>query len=445
MPTAADVRSLQTFTRGTGTHRTRRAERLINHESWWASGVAPAALAIMLVAVRVHEMVPTTAKYSPVLILTAIVTAHLLTQWRRVRTAIHHTAPRLLLALLVFTLLTVPFALYPSLALRTVKMFLPAVVMFVAIASAQPTRQNVLRLQSVFVASAAAYSIWTFTFGQYIAGGRLSAGGGMFDSNDMAALLALVWPSAIMLTVRHRGLPRLGWLSATMLIVAAGVATGSRGGVLGLAAGALVMILAFNGGKRIIFALLFCITAGAAWTAASDQSRARISTIFALEDDYNMSAEVGRKQLWARARSHYLSNPVIGVGAGNYSEAEGAYFTALGRPAKWSASHNAYWQALVELGTAGGGLFLGLLATSLLAAARAWRPQPREAASAHPELLAGIGSYLVTAVFLSHVFFHPLYALLGLVVLVERLPSKRHAARELGSHPHHPLAGSAPA
>jgi O-antigen ligase len=128
--------------------------------------------------------------------------------------------------------------------------------------------------------------------------------------------------------------------------------------------------------------------------------------------------------VWARGRAYWRANPILGVGAGNFGVAEGEFNADTGRTGKWSAAHNAYIQALAELGTFGGGLFIAMLLVGAAAAFPLWRggsPSSRGPPRLQrPELLASLAASASAAYFLSHAYFSPLYGVLALIALADR-------------------------
>lgn len=87
-------------------------------------------------------------------------------------------------------------------------------------------------------------------------------------------------------------------------------------------------------------------------------------------EDYNYTAYSGRKQVWARANIYIQRHPAMGVGIANFPIMEGQYLEEHGKVGKWSAAHNAYYQATVELGLPGGLMFISML---LIAIYKGWR------------------------------------------------------------------------
>jgi O-Antigen ligase len=97
----------------------------------------------------------------------------------------------------------------------------------------------------------------------------------------------------------------------------------------------------------------------------------------------------GRDQFWEAALDAFTSDPLIGVGAGNY-ELWWNTHAALAVPIK--DAHSLYLEALAELGLGGLALVLGFLVATALAA------RARLASSFRPEVVAGLAVVTVVCV-----------------------------------------------
>jgi putative inorganic carbon (hco3(-)) transporter len=390
----------------------------------WSGAAVVAVLMIVVIAVRLHELVPGLALIKPGLLAafggTGLILYHSSAAGRSA--LLRHPLFRLTMFYWLFIIVTVPFAMWQGLAVGTVQYFLPGVALVMAILLCRPENRSLVVLQAGFVAAAAVFAIYAKLFGRVL-DGRLAPGIGMYDSNDMAAIMGLTFPLAVGLFMKQRGALRLLGIGAGLLLAAVVLASGSRGGMLGLGAGAVVLALGLKGPGRVLALAAFVITAAAMWTF-SPSFNERMSSLTSLETDYNATDEVGRKAVWARGRQYIRDNPAFGVGAGNFPVAEGRYFdlTYQGmRGGKWSSAHNAYVQAYAELGVVGGTIFVALLLYGVRVGWRLWRGVRRAAGFAHrPEFLASLCAFMVSAVFLSHAYFLPLMALLGLMALAER-------------------------
>lgn len=392
---------------------------------YWPAALTVIYVMIATIAVRLHEFVPGAQFAKPVLTTSVLGAGILLARSHPnvVRSAFSHPMSRLVIAYLIWTAVTIPFALWPTFAFMTWRGLLPGILMFIAFFFCPPTRDTLQRAQIAFVVLVFAYAVYAQTFGQFF-GGRLAAGG-MYDANDMASLMAMSFPMAAGLAARSApGRWRLLGVLITVSLAGAIVATSSRGGILALLAGALVFSLGFSVGRSMLIVLALTLLGIVAWNTATPEFRERMGTLTNLEQDYNTTDDSGRKAVWKRGRQYIRDNPFLGVGAGNFPIAEGGTLTDQGRTGKWNAAHNAYIQAFAELGVVGGSLFVGILLAAFVRAASIWRARtvPARSPPLHrPELLAALLSFCAAAVFLSHAYFLPAFTLFGLIALADRV------------------------
>lgn len=338
-----------------------------------------------------------------------------------------------------FAVLSVPFALWSGGALTALLAFLTTGTLFVLLVLAVRRPSQLLYVTSVFAIGAAilvsAYVVdWLFGSGaltkqEFVA----------FDRNDVALLSVMGIPFALAITVRKG---RWSWLgSALAAFLALGViATNSRGGFLALAATALFILLHsrfLSSGRKIAL-----VVAGAAvlMVGGSSEYWERIEAIFvAPSADYNVTSPDGRIEVWKRGVGYFVSNPLTGVGIGNFPIAEGQTFRNAEKGFKhWSAAHNSYILVAAELGIGGLLVFLALLWSVARQARETVRLTRRRHRSSHSELSAvaeatqySLVGYAVGGAFLSHtfavsfVFLVAVGACLGLLTRAEVLTQRR--------------------
>jgi O-antigen ligase len=391
---------------------------------YWRHASTVVLFMLATVGLRVHENVPylllirpaALAAYGGGLLL-------LLNTPRRVfDAAIRDRVVMLMIAYFLWMGVTAPFALWPGLAVSTVMIGVPLTVMAVGLLLCRPERAELRRVNTAFIACAAALCILAITFGSVVidAGtSRLSAQGSL-DPNDLAAVTAMAFPFALAEGLRGTGSRRvLAFLVAALLFLVS-IMTGSRGGNIALLCGAAVLVLAFPIGRSVPLLLALVVALATGWFLAPAAFRDRMNTVSSLEEDYNYTSYVGRKQIWARGLHYILEHPVAGVGAGNFPIAEGDFAAALGRPAKWSTAHNAYIQAFGELGIVGGSIFMAILLISGSRALLLWRRSTTAPGWHMPEYFASLMAFVFSAFFLSHAYFYTFYALCAVIALAHR-------------------------
>ena len=209
------------------------------------------------------------------------------------------------------------------------------------------------------------YSVLSLISGAF-AQGRFGYGT-MYDPNDLAYLLVSLFPLCIYFTTNNKAFfKKIIAIVTIALSILTVLYTGSRGGFLGLVAVfPFILFMKIGGIKRsykltfIIGLAILCILYG------SKIDTERYMTITEIGDDYNVSDEFGRFQIWKRALGFILSNPVTGVGVNCFSMAIGYGREAEGEIPKWQVAHNSYMQVAAEIGLVGFFIFILLIINSL--------------------------------------------------------------------------------
>jgi O-antigen ligase len=399
------------------------------YAGYWSRAPHLVLVLCAIVAVRIHEFFPGISVIKPV--LTGSIGGMLLL-YQRTHASVRKMLPESRIARVVFAyfaaiVATIPFALYQAGSFDQARAVFPAILLFSAFLLSPPTRENLDRLQFGFVVLLLFFAWYVQFFGSSWKG-RLLSVSGSFDSNDIASLMSMGLPLSIGVMMRMKGSrERIGAALAVLALVLGVIATGSRGGFLALVAGILVFIVGLRGSARVVAPIFIAIAGALFWVTAPPQFRFRIQSLTHLENDYNMTTPEGRKAVWARGRGYIKQYPLLGVGAGNFYIADGQHKQGVGLTGKWSTAHNAYLQAYVELGIPGGTIYIIMLVTGAALAFRMWGPERRGRGRSppvtlyRPEYLASMASYTAGAYFLSHAYFTPLFAVLGMIALSDRI------------------------
>lgn len=401
---------------------------------YWQYGPLVTLCMLAIVCVRIHELIRPLSILRPVLLLTFIGGGLFFYQSNAkvIRSALRYRPTQILMAYCLWAIITVPFAMWQAKAFETVTEFPTMFLAYLFFVLCAPTRANVEKMSLVFVLTVAVFAAGGLVFGDYATeAGRLMIGV-TYDPNDLAALLALAFPFVLGLAARRKGLRRWMVLLLGLPILAALVATESRGGLLALGAGGITFGLGQKASRKYLMVVLLVIGSVVGWYAAPQDFRDRMSTMVSLKQDYNFQTYDGRIAVWKRGIGYTLEHPITGVGASNYGIAEGDWLR--GAAGKWSTAHNSYLQALAEFGFVGGGIFIILLGTMARRTIVAWRPRAARFRCHRPEFFAALVAYGVAAFFLSLAYSHMIFGLLGLLTIVDRtikaeLDRKRLLAR----------------
>ena len=375
-----------------------------------------------VVGARVHEALPVLRHVRPALVLTVLGTLLALGNTHRgvIDRAVRQPAFRATLVYFAWATITVPFALWQAMAFEAWQGLVPITLVMLLILLCPPTAATLDRLQFGLVVACAATGVASIVIGNSM-DGRLS-GFGSFDPNDLAGVMALSLPFALGLLVRGRGFVRLIGAGSAVILVLTLVRTASRGGFIALAVAVTLFVLGQPGARKGILILVTIVASAVVWQTGPESFRERIGSFLGGEEDYNYTEYGGRKQIWDRGIGYALANPILGVGLGNFPEAEGrACRKIFPSGCRWTAPHNAYIQSASELGFPGLALFCVVLVTTVRAAFRFWRPSsarlPGGYARHRPEMLAAIGGFYASAVFLSHAYFYLQFILVAYIAL----------------------------
>lgn len=379
------------------------------------------ALLVMLVGIlafRLHELAPSIARVTkPVFFVGPIALATIAVQSRR-RISEAIASDRLLqlsLALLAWSTLLVPFAIVRGEALKAIQGAAPLIALVLVFALLPATARMQDRLLHYYAVCGTALATAALLFGKEMAEGRVGVTESL-DPNDLAAALGISLMFALGMAIRARGFRRLAYAGASVVLTLAVLRTGSRGGVIGLAVGLLGFVIASPSKKIIKRLVLLGALAAVAWTQAPEGFRERMSTLTTLDKDYNTQSYGGRQQIWQRGIQFGLSNPLTGVGIGNFEAADGAQMRERGLTGKWSAAHNSFVQAFAELGFPGLILFLCICSVLLQTSFKASRERSGlQTDVPRPELFAATLGYLASAFFLSAAYSWATFSLVAIV------------------------------
>jgi putative inorganic carbon (hco3(-)) transporter len=254
------------------------------------------------------------------------------------------------------------------------------------------------------------------------------------DPNDLSLVLLFPLSFATSLVIR-----RTGWISATLglvvtiLIIAAIIATQSRGGLLGL-----MTVFAITG-SRVIKSKAVLVTIGLVgalglFAMAGISGR---SSGGAAEEGIDESS-MGRIYAWGAAWHMALKHPLNGVGVDNFVNSYFAYSE------HWDghnhAVHSTWFGVLGETGFPGIIVFFLMVYTiarsAFDAAGRLERPDaPASARAMSVAVLAGIGGFCVSGTFLTQGFTWPIYVLLALTTAISRFAKSYEYPSQSANNP----------
>ncbi|AWI82710.1 hypothetical protein CEW88_02930 [Alloyangia pacifica] len=200
-----------------------------------------------------------------------------------------------------------------------------------------------------------------FTYGS----GRFS--GMLFDPNFFGAIVVFVLPLGLFHLLNARGpTEMLLWTLACGILIAGLLATQSRGALIGLALGLVVLSTSFTRKQFVAAAAIGGLVVVLAGVFAGDRFIDRFTSIFdtAAAGAAQDTSTEGRLASWTVAYNLFNEHPWLGVGVGNFKVhyqnnalEDGLIFRGEAR-----ATHSLYLEFLTEQGLIGLMVFLGFAA-----------------------------------------------------------------------------------
>lgn len=330
---------------------------------------------------------------------------------------------KMVLAIFTIALLTVPFSVWPGQSFSfAVERFPRTILFFLALVFAVNNFNELRKVVWTFVAGAFFLAFFTITMGTSHAG-RMTASA-TYDPNDIAMFFVIALSIVYFFLNSRKGLAKVVLLGTLLTLLFALILTVSRGGFIGLMVIALLILFKDKGRswgvKFVVLAMLTLVFV----QFAPDTYWDRMKTIMS-EDDYNLTSESGRKQLWLRGLGLMLDNPVTGVGAGAFMTGLGYSYGDAG--GKWLTAHNAFVQIGAELGLGGFVLFILLILTSIRWMRRLQKKYARMPGNFKDHLWlitaleVSLWGYVATAMFLSAAYFAMFYFLIALCCILRKL------------------------
>jgi O-antigen ligase len=278
-------------------------------------------------------------------------------------------------------------------------------------------------------------------------------GGNIADCNQYAAALVLLFPFVYQRTLSPRRL--IAWGAAVLCfgVVMAVIIAASRGGFLGLAMVALLIVACIKGRRTRNMAILTLVGALVLYFANSGQIL-RLDTIFGAASGTarDNSAQL-RIDEWALAWQLFLRHPLLGIGPGNFWYYSGYLLEGQPYGTPGHVTHSLWMEVLSS-----GGLIVTVPYLLLLWRffRRSWRLARQLAAAGRREIalyvqtpMIGMGGLLVSATFLDRMVYEPIFWCIALGVVHRYLwgqetAEEPKAATAAATRARQPARGKAP-
>lgn len=258
---------------------------------------------------------------------------------------------------------------------------------------------------------------------ELVEGYRAAWIGLLANPNQLAMVMAVTVPWALVMWTHSKGLMRWVMLASFGLACATVVVTHSRGGALGLAVAVVTWVVLARQRLRAITLAVIATLAVVVFAPTSFWNRTETISDY----EHDASAQ-GRLHAWEAGRRALSDNPLLGIGADNYLAAWDRYMPRNVREHAYTA-HNTWMQVLVELGVLG----LAVFAVMIVATARGlWKARDGILGDEARAMLASLAALVAcgaTGGYAFNWFFYMVLGVAGAVLAQDRLARARERSR----------------
>lgn len=313
-----------------------------------------------IILCRPQDLFPALASIRPVLVIEVIMLSILVVNYGGInrQSVFKETQVKLYTAFLIIMVIGIPTSLYPGLTFMAIfTQYINVILFFFIFIKVVDTTSKVAQILQIGCLGNCLYSAFILSVGTYQYG-RLYFGK-MFDPNDLAFFSLAFLPLNLMFINRDNQLwlrlVHIGSFAFGALII---LLSGSRGGLL--AFGAVILMFLITKTKTVNFSIkIIIITLGLLLFSLAPINWDRYGTILDIEDDYNLSDEMGRISIWKIGMKAMIENPFTGVGVENFYNAVGIDRERRGLESHtWQAAHNMAVQIGAETGIIGLSFFI---------------------------------------------------------------------------------------
>lgn len=329
-------------------------------------------------------------------------------------------------AFAVWLVAATPFSFWRTGAINYMEFFLKTEFPMLFIIGGLTLTLKECRLMMYAIALGGVVNVFVGRFFSMSSAERLSLSfGSVSNANDLAAHLLLTLSFLLFAFLTKPLLVRL----PVLLVGASGLwtvlATGSRAGLIALAAGILFIFLRTSMRQRVALAAMFSLIGVLAVVTLPRQTLKRL-TFFSSEVDQSDEAlaeaagsQATRTYLAKRALYVTALHPVFGVGPGEFPDYEAHLAKEEGRRGVWQATHNSYLEVSAEGGVPAIALYLAAFFSTYILLNGVYKrarrdPAGGEIASAALCLMLALVTLGVSSFFLSLAYRYYLPSIIGL-------------------------------
>ncbi len=275
---------------------------------------------------------------------------------------------RTMTAFTVWVAICVPFSTWRGGSVQVLLLAAQALLLLFFMASFIRTIEDCFRVIYIVALAMAAIGVLSFVIGGGRSGDyRAGLGSGqndtLVDANFLALYLIIGLPFLWFAATWKKGVVKVGVALLIIPVLAAMSRTGSRMGLLALAAGLLFFLKFANSKQRAVIIIGGTVGLVLAAVLLPQRITERFTTLFgggagtAAQAEAASSAEARKTMFW-RSVEVTLEHPLVGVGPGEFMDAEAAEDMSVGKRGLWHYTHNAYTELSSETGLPGLAIFM---------------------------------------------------------------------------------------
>jgi putative inorganic carbon (HCO3(-)) transporter len=338
---------------------------------------------------------------------------------------------RLMLLYTGWLILNVPFAVWRGGAFEVLLVWTHSFICFVVIASLISNFSQLRKSLFIILLAIVAIILAGLVLGNYVDGRFGILKGTLQNANELAIHLLLILPFSLFFLADSRSsvLTRiLGALSA-LAILGMALSTGSRTGLLMMAAFGLAMFAAASLANKVKILIAGTMIAVLALGLLPADVRLRYTALFTdkvVESDSSdvltsaAASAALRELLFEYSLRMALEHPIFGVGMGNFSSSAQVESEKEHESTQWKQPHNVYTQLAAETGIVGLLLYLAILLITVRICWRVRKATRGKPALSSQHLMAGcliltLLAYTVSNIFATNAysFYLPVFAALA--------------------------------
>jgi O-antigen ligase len=373
-----------------------------------------------IIVTRPQDYMPFLAAIRPVLLI-SIITLIVMFFERTGSSAdvIRTREMKLIIALYLIMLLGIPFSVHRGAALRFVIVVMPSAILFIIACMMQLTSLRRMNTTAAVIAVSMLFSASMYIVAALAHSGFRTQASQTYDPNDIAMIFATFIPMCLYILFGPYGFKMRIISIAAIILASAGIMlSGSRGGVLALAAVVLIFLVSRAPRVRVVARIAVAAILVLVFINYFGVVEGRFENF---DNDYNFSDENGRINIWKQNLAILAQNPVLGTGAGCSTISLGLYRAQIGGSQAWQTTHSSVLQYAVDNGIPALILYiiLNIMAIANVRRIKKDRDHPLSNIAFFVEL--SFYGFWAGGLLLSHAYSINLLLLIGFSVALRRL------------------------